>query len=371
MIYFDNAATTYPKPKCVIRAVDDCIKNFCANSGRSSHFLALRTADEIYRTREAVSQAFSLDTPEQTVFTQNATHALNLAIKGLVKPNTRVIISDLEHNSTLRSLSKLKKEKCITVDVFSTKNDIEHNIEELIREDTYAIVSTVASNVTGKIIPIEILSRVAKRHSLKLILDASQIAGHKRIDLSRIYFDAFCAPGHKGLLGIQGSGFLIANKNVKFDTMIEGGSGNNSADEDMPELLPERLEAGTLNTPAIVSIKAGLEYIKNVTQEFIEYRLRILTCKLSERLHAINDIEIFGAENGIVSFRVKGFPCSEIEKALDREKICARSGLHCSPLAHKTLNTSDTGLIRLSLSVFNNETEIDKVYKTILRCIKR
>jgi selenocysteine lyase/cysteine desulfurase len=164
---------------------------------------------------------------------------------------------------------------------------------------------------------------------------------------------------------------LIANKDAKFDTVIEGGSGSNSSDENMPDLLPERLEAGTLNTPAIVSIKAGLEYIENVTQEFIEYRLRILTSKLAERLRCINDIEIFGDENGIVSFRIKNHPCSRIEKALNDEKICARSGLQCSPLAHKTLNTLGTGLIRLSLSIFNNENEIDQVYKVISNYIKK
>lgn len=371
MIYFDNAATTYPKPKRVLKTVNTCIKNYCANSGRSSHFLAIKTADEIYRARESICKAFSLDMPEQTVFTQNATHALNLAIKGLIKPYTRVIISDLEHNSTLRPLIKLKNEKGIEIDVFSTKTNIERNIEELIKHNTGAIVSTLSSNVTGKIIPIETLSKIAKKHSLKLILDASQIAGHRRIDLSRLYFDAFCAPGHKGLLGIQGSGFLIANKDAKFDTVIEGGSGSNSSDENMPDLLPERLEAGTLNTPAIVSIKAGLEYIENVTQEFIEYRLRILTSKLAERLRCINDIEIFGDENGIVSFRIKNHPCSRIEKALNDEKICARSGLQCSPLAHKTLNTLSTGLIRLSLSIFNNENEIDQVYKVIANYIKK
>lgn len=371
MIYFDNAATTFPKPDFVLKATNEFLKKYCGNSGRSSHKLSIITSEKIYATREKIANFLSVDDPENIVFTQNATHALNLAIKTTVENNSHVIISNLEHNSVFRPIYALSKNNEIKYSVFNTENNIESSIEKSINKNTKYIVSTIASNVIGREVPLSELSLTAKKHNLGLIIDASQLIGHKRIDLKKTPCDVLCAPGHKALFGIQGVGFAVFLDKKKRQTFIEGGSGNESQNPEMPITLPERFEAGTLPSPSIISLFYGIEFIENIGLCNIENKLNALCEKCADTILSFKNTELFECGNGIISFNVKNIPSEIISYEFDKYGICTRSGLHCSPLAHKTLGTLSDGTVRISLSYMNDFTEIDKFYKALSDICKK
>lgn len=359
MIYLDNAATSYPKPKSVIDEVKRCLEEYCGNAGRSGHRMSMMSAEKIYSARENLCSHLDFNFPERVVFTYNATYALNLAIRALINENDEVLISDFEHNSVVRPLELLKKEKNVNYKCFSTEKNIQENIESLISEKTKAIVSTLSSNVTGKAIPVFILSDVARKHGLKLIVDASQALGHERIRLSNVYFDALCAPGHKGLFGIQGSGFVIFGKNELNAPFIAGGSGSESISLDMPRYLPDRYEAGTLSTPAIASLAEGIAFIDRLGTEEIHFKEKILTNRLKEGLSVIKGVKLYDTDGAIVLFNLNEKRSEELCSRFDRFGIYTRGGLHCSPLAHKGLKTEKSGALRLSVSYFNTLQEIE------------
>ena len=373
MIYFDNAATTFIKPKSVYSAIEKCIKEYCGNPGRSSHKLALKAAEAIYDTREEIASFFDYRYPERVVFTHNATYALNMAMKNLICEKCHVIISDLEHNSVLRPLNKLKEELQVDYSVFkSGAKDVFAEIESHISDNTKFIISTAASNVTGRRISLSVLSAIKQKYNIRLIIDASQLAGHSLIKLSETPCDAFIAPGHKGLFGIQGAGFIIFQGETTCKTLIEGGSGVESRNPYMPENLPEMLEAGTLSTPAIISLLYGIKYLSRVGVETIEDKLNNLTSMLTERLESINGITVYGGAGGVISFNLKGINSEQLAYLLDKKDIAVRAGLHCAPLAHNTIGTLECGTVRASLSFFNTKREIDRFYKAICdikRCI--
>jgi len=365
LIYLDNAATTFPKPKSVIRAVRECIEKYCANPGRSAHKLALRASEEVYHTRELVADFLSLPDAERIVFTLNATYAMNLAIKSTITQKCHVLISDLEHNSVLRPIVKLARTLGVEYSVFATDGNIEKNISANIRPDTRAIISTLASNVTGKEIPLKLLSKMRKKHSVKLIVDASQLIGHKKINLKETPCDILCAPGHKALFGIQGIGFAAFCDNESRESFIEGGSGTDSLNPLMPETLPEHFEAGTLPTPAIVSLGAGIEYINSIGIDAVMKKIDDLTEKITDTLSDEKGIRIYGNSGGIVSFSLEGIPSSVVARELDGYHICVRSGLHCAPMTHEKLGTTKFGLTRVSVSVFNDKSCADKLFLAI------
>ena len=365
MIYLDNAATSFPKPKRVIREVTKCITQYCGNPGRSSHKLSIAAADKIYETRELVADFLNIKKCENVIFTPNATYALNMVIKGLVNEKCHCIISDLEHNSVLRPLYKSLTKYGGEYSVFDTDEDICNSIDPLIRDDTKILISTLCSNVTGKIIDLNKLSSIAKKHDLKLIIDASQYIGHSVIDLSNIQYTALCSAGHKSLFGIQGSSFAVINDEELFDTLCEGGSGVDSFSTEMPILSPERYEAGTLATPAIVSLGAGIKYLNELGMEKIESRISLLTNILRYYLNEIPNIKIYGIENGIASFNLKDYPSSYVAELLDKNGIATRSGYHCVPLVHQRLGTASRGAVRASISILNTENEVYSLYKAI------
>ena len=367
MIYFDNAATTFPKPKSVINAVYDCISNYCGNPGRGSHNLSRRSAEAVFSVRERIAKLFCIDSPENVVFTYNATYALNLALKTLITENCHVLTSDIEHNSVIRPLEKLKRTLNITYDVFDSEGELEQNIKKSIKKDTKVLVSTLASNVTGKRIPFEILSRVAEEYGLKLIIDASQAAGHMEIDLSATKCDVLCAPGHKALFGIQGCGFAVFKDSKIKESFIEGGSGTDSQSILMPTLLPEGYEAGTLSTPAIVGLGAGIDFVTSASIYNINYKISNLANYIKSELAKTNDIIIYPSFGSIVAFNNERFDSNAFSEILDQNGICVRSGLHCAPSAHKKLGTINGGCVRVSLSYFNDFSEID----SFLRVIKK
>ncbi len=365
MIYFDNAATTHKKPDSVLKEVKRCLTKYSANPGRSGHKLSMRTSLLVYEARETVARHFNYKYPERIVFTYNATYALNIAIKGFVNEKCHVILSDLEHNSVLRPVEHLRRDLDVEYSFYdSSATNIFREIESHIRPDTRAIVTTLSSNVTGSVIPLFALSELKRKHNLILILDASQSAGHIKYDLSEYLFDAFIAPGHKALFGIMGCGICIFNS-APYSTLIDGGSGSNSKSLVMPQELPELIEAGTVAVPAISSLKAGIEYIDKIGISCINKKIELLTDKLKNLMLNSNNIYLYAAENGIISFNIKGRTAEDVACELDKHGICVRSGLHCAPLAHKKLGTYEIGCVRASLSYFNNEKEIKRFYRLI------
>lgn len=371
MIYFDNAATTYKKPKEVYKAISDFFRSAQANPGRSSHRLSLNASELVYDAREEICRLLNYSFPEQVVFTYNATYALNIAIKSLIDSPCHVITSDMEHNSVIRVLEGLKLKYGIEYSRFSAKNLSYESLKKLLRSDTRLIVSTMASNVSGLKIDEGILSSFARDHNIKLILDASQAIGHRRIDLSKTPAYAICAPGHKALFGLMGSGFAVFGERERGLSLIEGGSGSNSRSLDMPLLLPEGYEAGTLGVPSIAALSKGVRFVREYGEQAIEGRLDSMTKELYQELKNIPDAEILGYGSGILSFNLKAFAPDRLSYLLDREGICVRGGLHCSPEAHSVYGTEKTGAVRASFSVFNERKEIKSFLDKLNRIRKQ
>ena len=361
MVYLDNAATSFPKPGVVYKAVQECIKTYCGNPGRSLHRLARRAGEEIFEARAAIARFFGSEHPERVVFTQNATHALNLAIKTAIPKNSGVLISDVEHNAVYRPLKAEEERRGLSVMRFSSDGDVEKNLKAGLTARTRAVVSTIRSNVTGARIPLALLSDFARREGLLLIIDGSQSAGHEKIDLSKTPCDVFCAPGHKGLFGIQGSGFALFRDDIPRESFIEGGSGSESRSVGMPRNLPERFEAGTLPTPSIVALRRGIEWIERYGIDRIEKELERLTEEAKYALNEIDRIVFLQGEGGILSFRIKDEDPARTAERLDRLGICVRSGLHCAPLAHEKFGTVETGTVRVSFSALNRERDIARL----------
>ena len=363
MIYLDNAATSFPKPRAVLRELYRSAKKYSGNPGRSSHYLSYKAAEIIYEARERVASFFNSPSPENVVFTYNATYALNIAIKSFLKSG-HAVVSDVEHNAVIRPLEALRANGA-SYSLFSTDGDIISNIEKEIKSDTVCIISTLSSNVTGKCVDFSKLSECAKKHGLYLIVDASQAAGHLKIDLQKTPCDVLCAPGHKALFGVLGSGFAIFGNNERRQTLIEGGSGAQSIEPHMPTYLPEGYEAGSLGMPAIAALKKGIDFLDRVGIEEISERLILLSNEFSERIKSLAGTILYPSENGIVSFNCEGVPAFRIGEELDKRGVAVRAGLHCAPLAHKKLGTIGSGSVRVSLSCFNTHSDADVFYKAL------
>lgn len=365
MIYLDNAATSFPKPRGVLADLNFCLKKYCGNAGRSSHALSLKTAEMIYDSREEIAMLLGVDAPERVVFTHNATYALNIAIKTFVTEKCHIITSDYEHNSVIRPLEKLKRDLGIDYTEISSEGDVLASLSNALRPDTKGIICSLASNVTGHTLPLQLLSDFAKEHSLYLIVDASQAAGHLDIDLKNTPCDALCAPGHKALFGIQGSGFICFRDAKRRESFIEGGSGTDSINKEMPLLLPEGYEAGTLSAPAIVALGSGVRYVRRIGISKIQNKLDRLTSAAKERLLDIPNLTVYKSGSGIISFNYKDTPSSFVASELDRRGICVRGGLHCAPSIHKKLGTLDRGAVRISFSYFNKTSDVEQLYRAM------
>lgn len=365
MIYFDNAATTFPKPYSVIKEVNRCIRKYCGNPGRSSHRLSIKASEEIYCTRETVTEFFHAKNPESVVFTYNATYALNLALKAYMSSDCHVLTSDFEHNAVIRPLEKYKTTHNIQYSTIPFESFNMQKIIKYIRPNTRGIVVSLCSNVAGFQTSLEALSEIAKEYKLFLIVDASQAAGHLDINLKQTPCDVLCAPAHKALFGIQGCGFAIFADKYRKESFIEGGSGSDSKNKLMPYLLPEGYEAGTLATPSIISLCQGIKFINTVGLQSIQYNEKILVDRAYVILSSFNDIKTYPIGNSLISFNFGKIPSDVVSYELDKMGICARAGLHCAPLAHERLGTIDNGSVRLSFSYFNKKSELDKLYKAL------
>ena len=367
MIYLDNAATTYPKPECVYEAIMDCMKNYCANPGRAGHKLAMKAAREIYDTRENIAKLFNVDNPMNIVFTNNATDSLNLAIKGLVKSGDHIITTSMEHNSVIRPIKALEKNNVENTVVQCDKDGF-LNIEDLrnaIKPNTKLIVTTHASNVCGTLIDIKSVGEVAKENNILYLVDASQTAGVYDIDTKKINVDMIAAPGHKCLLGPQGTGILYIREGLELNILKEGGTGSKSEDLFQPNLLPDKYESGTHNTPGIVGLNQGVKFILEKGIDNIRKHEEDLCEYMLNRLEEVPNIVIYGPKDSrkraaVISINIGNMDSGEITFLLDSEyDIATRSGIHCAPLAHKTLGTLEQGAVRFSLGYFNTKQDID------------
>ena len=365
MIYLDNAATSFPKPREVIDDLNFCLKKYCGNSGRSSHALSVKTSEKIYESREEIADFLGFCAPEQVVFTYNATYALNIAIKSFVSEKCHILTSDFEHNSVIRPLEKLKNQLGVEYSAINTEGDVLSNLRENLRPDTKGLIASIASNVTGDSLPLQVMSDFAKENGLFLIVDGSQAVGHQNIDLTKTPCDAFCAPGHKALFGIQGSGFICFKDKYPKDSLIEGGSGTDSKSPIMPQILPEGYEAGTLAAPAIISLGSGVRFIKKIRLCEIEARLDMLTDGIKERLCSVDGVKMYKSGIGLLSFNLLDIPSSCLAMELDKYGICTRGGLHCAPSIHKKIGTLEQGAVRISFSYFNNMGEVDRLYRAV------
>ncbi|MBQ2825787.1 MAG: aminotransferase class V-fold PLP-dependent enzyme [Clostridia bacterium] len=372
MIYFDNAATSFPKPSAVYSEISRCLDKYCGNPGRSDHKLSIDAARKIYSCREKLADLYGFSHPEAITFTYNATYALNMALKARIKKGCHVLISDIEHNAVLRPIHKLAEDGLISYSIYKSgsKEEVIDSINKLIRPNTSLIVANHYSNITSITLPIDTIADYAAAHGLKLICDASQSSGvyPYRLDTGKI--SALCAPAHKGLYGIQGVGFIINCDTLSGNTVIEGGGGTNSHDKAMPTFLPDRYEAGTANTPGIAALDTAVDFIKRITVEEIGHKENLLKNRFAEGLGSIKNIRIYGnvlESGGIVSFGHRYHAPSEIGRYLADNNICVRSGYHCSPLAHKTIGSGDGGSVRVSLGYFNTKAEIDKALSILSR----
>jgi len=373
MIYFDNAATTFPKPQNVLNSVNDAIINYGGNPGRGGHRLSMNVSEKIFDVRKKAANFFGSET-ENVVFTCNCTMALNIAIKGILKQGDHVIFSCLEHNSVTRPIQKLSNEKDISYNiakVFDNTEDTVNSFKKLINKKTKAIICTHASNVSGVILPIKEIGELCQKYGVIFIVDCAQSAGVIKIDMKKMNIDILCTAGHKGLYGITGTGVLITNENISLDTIIEGGTGSLSIELEQPNFLPDRLESGTLNTAGIFSIGAGIDFINKYGVENI-YKHEFSLCNyVYNSLLTNNNIKLYNKnyelyKNApIVSFNIDNMNSDLVVKLLDEKGFALRGGLHCSPIAHEHYGTIDIGMVRFSPSLFSNRLNVEQFVKII------
>ena len=371
MIYLDNSATTSPKPKSVIEAVNRAMRQYSANPGRSGHLASMRTAQAVYDTRTRVKEFFRCQSEENVIFTSGCTASLNTVIKGVLNKGDHVVISSMEHNAVLRPLYALQEKGIISYSaaaVIPGDNDATvDSFRQAINERTRMIICTHASNVFGTILPVRRICALAHQYGILFCLDAAQSGGVLSIDLDADKYDFVCCAGHKGLYGIEGVGILLINTDAELYPLIEGGTGSASSSPDMPVYYPDRLESGTLNIPGILSMDAGLRLISQRGMDSIaEHEIKLIqraynSLKENTKIKLYSDFPTLDHSVPVLSFNAVGKSSEEVAAYLDQNYgIAVRAGLHCAPLAHKMTGTSDTGTVRISPGVFTSVSDIEK-----------
>ena len=379
MIYFDNAATTFPKPPRVIKAVEFAMLNG-VNIGRGSYSAAARAGDIVYGAREEVATQFGAE-PENVIFTKNCTEALNMAIKGVVlneKTPPHVITTNLEHNSVLRPLERLKTDgKCTysVAEVSENEEETIFSIFEKVRSNTHLIIATNASNAFGNILPIKEIGRKAREKGIYFIVDCAQTAGSLPITLKDYNADILCMAGHKGLFGPMGTGLMIIREDLKLKTISEGGTGSYSFLLSPPEISPDRYETGTLNFPGIAGLLEGLRFSYANREEAYKKEMNLIRY-IYEKLKGV-PVDIYAPypENykqmPLLSFNVKGKDSSIMGEALGKEGIAVRTGFHCAYLAHKAHSTEERGTVRISLCRNNTKKEAEEFIYTLKKLLNK
>ena len=359
MIYLDSAATTLQKPPAVYRSIQWAMGHL-GSPGRGGHPYAMRAAEVAFRCRERAAKLFNVSDPEQVVFTFNATHGLNIAIRSLVRRGSRVVISGYEHNSVVRPLAAAGAEVRVAHSPLFDHDAVVLAFDRLIDEHTDAVIITHVSNVFGFILPVEEIADICHKRHVPLIIDASQSAGVLPVDAERLGAAFIAMPGHKGLYGPQGTGLLLASGEVT--PLLYGGSGSDSRSTDMPAFLPDRLEAGTHNMPGIAGLSAGIAYVLRTGTDTILRHERALTAQMAGGLSKIPGVHVFHSpdmnrQSGVLSFALTGLSAEEAGEQLANMGIAVRTGLHCAPLAHQTAGTLSRGTVRASVSAFNSQRD--------------
>lgn len=379
-VYLDNASTTFPKPKVVADSIYNYLVNIGGNANRSNHSNALESNREIFLARERIANFFNYDKIENVIFTNNITSSLNILIKGTLKEGDHVITSSIEHNSVIRPIISCKENLNVEVDFVESdsKGFIDpHDIEKLIKENTKLVIVTHASNVIGTIQPIKEIGNICKKHKIFFIIDTAQSAGAVPIDFKEINASALAFTGHKSLLGPQGiGGFIIDDDlNKACTTIIEGGTGSLSHEIHQPTFMPDKFECGTLNIPGIVGLSNAIDFISKIGIDNIKEKNSILYKKLLNGILDIDRFEVYGDTTGSksttsLSFNLKGVDTSELSFYLETYGVSNRSGLHCAPMCHKSIGTFPSGTVRLSISYFNTENDIDYVLSILKKASK-
>ncbi len=372
MIYMDNAATTMRKPEAVIQAVASALGSM-GNAGRGAHGASLGASRTIYETRELLCRLFGGTNPRQVVFTSNSTESLNIALKGLIEPGDHVVTTMMEHNSVLRPLYELN-EKGVELSIVKCDKkgvlDIS-DIEDAIGPKTKAIVCTNGSNLTGNYVDIEQIGKIAKKHGVLFIVDASQTAGVFPVDVQRMQIDVLCFTGHKSLLGPQGTGGMYVREGLSIRPLKSGGSGVQTYSKRHPSDMPTALEAGTLNGHGIAGLHAALEYLNVEGIDKIRAREQELMRRFYDGVKEIPGVKIYGDFSckercPIVALNIGDYDSSEVSDALLTEyDISTRPGAHCAPLMHEALDTVEQGAVRFSFSHYNTEEEVDTAVRAI------
>ncbi|MDR3278247.1 MAG: aminotransferase class V-fold PLP-dependent enzyme [Oscillospiraceae bacterium] len=360
MIYLDSAATTLQKPRAVAKSAARAV-NRLSSPGRGGHPAAMAAAEAAYACREKAARLFNVRDPSNIVFTANATHGLNLAIKGVIRRGQRALVSGYEHNSVIRPLTAAGAEITVAASELFEPETAVFAFERRLNEGVALVVCNHVSNVFGYILPAERIAALCRARGVPFILDASQSAGTIDIDFEAFGADFIAMPGHKGLYGPQGTGLLLCKRNP--GTLIEGGTGSNSLLPEMPDFLPDGLEAGTHNMPGIAGLSAGLDFVlRRGAGKILEHEQSLIE-DAAGSLMMTDGVRVFKSEHrycqgGVLSFTVEGVPCEEVGEALAKRGFAVRTGLHCAPAAHRTAGTLNTGTVRLSVSAFNTRREL-------------
>lgn len=374
MIYLDNAATTFPKPRSVYQAWSRAMTAYGANPGRAGHAMSMAASTAVFAARSACAEFFGAE-PENTIFTLNCTHALNIAIKGLAANGVHFVLSDIEHNAVIRPVHSLT-ESGVSYTVFESSDEAWRtvvNAARAIRPNTAALICTAAGNVTGQRMPLQELGELCRRKKICFIVDAAQAAGLFPLKLGG-GINIICTAGHKGLYGPMGTGLLLTDGKYPLKTLIEGGTGSLSESFAQPDFLPDRFESGTINTPGAIALGAGVNFVKTKGTQRILAHETALCRSFCGALRKLPQVKLYSDIDSrsesfapVVSFNIGDMPSSEASLKLSGMGFCLRGGLHCAPLAHRKLGTLAAGTIRFSPSAFTTQYEVDKLVETVRR----
>lgn len=373
MIYLDNPATSMRKPKVVCDAMYKNTVNFSVNTGRGGHSASISGAKGLANAQEELAMLFNIDSPDRIAFTCNATYALNMAIAGILKKDDHAIITSMEHNSVIRPVHKI----CDYTMVYANdKGEVNpFDIENAIKSNTKLIAVTHVSNVCGTILPINEIGRICKKHNIPFLLDSAQSAGILPIDVEDMNVSLLAFSGHKGLMGPLGTGGLYVKEGIEISPLIVGGTGTESKNLNQPTQFPDILHSGTLNTPAIMTLAAAVNFVRHAGCDNILYHERTLAEKLIQSLKNIDDVEVYGLingnRNGTVAFNINGMDSQTAADILNREfGIATRGGYHCAYPAHVTLGTDSGGAVRVGFGYFSTKKELDKLVFAVYKMAK-
>ena len=362
MIYLDSAATTFQKPPSVTAAMQDALLTM-SSPGRGGYPAAMKAAETAFQCRSELAELFGVGNPERVVFTSSATHGLNIAIKSLVPLGGKAVVSGYEHNAVTRPLTALGAEVSAAEAPLFRQSEVAAAFDRLIVPGTDAVICNHISNVFGFIQPVEAIAAMCRERGVPFIIDASQSAGVLPLNLDRLGAAFIAMPGHKGLYGPQGTGVLLCGENIPVRTLLEGGTGSLSIQQEMPDFLPDRLEAGTHNMPGIAGLLAGVQFVKQRGMANILDHERRLTLLAAEEIRMLPGVKVYAMpglreQAGVLSFVPLKKDVEEVGTSLAGQGIAVRTGLHCASFAHKSAGTLDTGTVRVSFSDFNTRSEV-------------